>query len=153
MSLDSLDVQGTAIAIVLVAMALGALVGLNRERADKPAGIRTHTLVAGAAALLVELGDILVQSHSRTLPIEVIRADPFRLVEAVITGVTFLGAGTIIRARGHHVEGLTTAASLLFVAVIGVAVAARQFVLAVGCTVMVLSVLALAGGFGGTRED
>lgn len=153
MTLELLGVEGTAIAIVLVAMALGALVGLNRERADKPAGIRTHTLVAGAAALLVELGDILIQSHSRTLPVEVIRADPFRLVEAVITGVTFLGAGTIIRSRGHQIEGLTTAASLLFVAVIGVAVAARQFVLATGCTLLVLAVLALSGRMGRTRED
>jgi putative Mg2+ transporter-C (MgtC) family protein len=66
------------------------------------------------------------------------------IIEAVITGVSFLGAGTIIRhQRSQHVEGLTTAASLLFVAAMGVTVALSQVVLAVGLTVLVLIVLRL----------
>ncbi len=60
----------------------------------------------------------------------------------MITGVSFLGAGSIIRTRGqNHVEGLTTAAAMLFVAAVGVSVALSQYVLAVGATVFVLAVL------------
>jgi len=138
--------QLETIAVVAFAIVLGAAVGLNRERADKPAGIRTHALVAGAAALLVELGDVLIRLHDQYTTPDVLRADPFRLVEAVVTGVSFLGAGTIIRQRGEQVEGLTTAASVLFVAIIGIAVAARQFALAAGCTGLVLAVLVLSSG-------
>lgn len=138
--------QLETLAVVAFAMVLGAAVGLNRERRDKPAGIRTHTLVAGASALLVEVGDFLIKALVQESLPDVLRADPFRLIGAVVTGVSFLGAGTIIRQRQHHVEGLTTAASVLFVAIIGITVAARQFVLATGCTGLVLIVLAYLRG-------
>jgi putative Mg2+ transporter-C (MgtC) family protein len=123
-------------------MLLGAVIGFEREIEDKPAGLRTHMLVAGAAALLVSVGDVVVRRFSVDLGSEVVRSDPMRIIEAVITGVSFLGAGTIIRHRGRRrIEGLTTAASTLFTAGVGVCVALSQVMLAVGGTVLVLVTL------------
>ncbi len=127
---------------VALAMALGALLGVEREFAHKPAGLRTHMLVAGAAALLVGLVDALL--HRFLLPSisPLVRADPVPVITAVVTAVGFLGAGTIIRrSDSDHVEGLTTAASMLFAAAVGVAVALRQFPLAVGATLLALGTL------------
>lgn len=139
---SSVEEQLAILGTVLLAMLLGAVVGFERELLDKPAGFRTHMLVAGAAALLVAVGEILVEQQAATLEAQAVRSDPVRVIEAVITGVSFLGAGTIIRQAGEsRVEGLTTAASLLFVAAIGVCVALHQFVLAVGVTIIALGVL------------
>lgn len=137
------NTEQLSILVRLVAgILLGAMIGLDREAADKPAGLRTHMLVAGAAALLVSLGELIVGHLTRELGSQVIGADPIRIIAAIITGVSFLGAGTIIRQRsGHEVEGLTTAASLLFASVIGITVALSQWVVAVGATFLVLVVL------------
>ena len=127
---------------VALAMGLGACVGFDRELADRPAGLRTHMLVAGAAAFLVALGDVLVSHFDMGMSNSALRSDPIRIIEAVVTGVAFLGAGTIIRGDANgSVKGLTTAASLLFVAAIGVCVALAQFITAVGATVFVLVTL------------
>ena len=126
---------------VALAMLLGGVIGFERELADKPAGFRTQMLVAGAAALLVGLGDALllrfiVEGKSN------VTADPIRIVEAIVTGISFLGAGTIFRrTSSEQVQGLTTAASILFCAAVGISVAMRQFVLAVGVTLLALIVL------------
>jgi putative Mg2+ transporter-C (MgtC) family protein len=94
---------------VALAMSLGASVGLNRELANRPAGLRTHMLVAGAAALLVSLGDVLVRHFDMTLSNNMLRSHPIHIIEAVVTGVAFLGAGTIIRGNAtDSVEGLMT---------------------------------------------
>lgn len=135
--------QVEIIAEVALAMLLGGLIGIEREMADKPAGFRTHMLVAGAAALLVGLGDALVHRFNIGAN-EYLRSDPIRIVEAIITGISFLGAGTIFRReRGEQVEGLTTASSILLCSAVGIAVALRQFLLAAGTTVLAL--LALRG--------
>ena len=134
--------QGEILAEVALAMLLGGLIGVEREMADKPAGFRTHMLVAGAAALLVGLGDALIlRFHVSTN--EGMRSDPIRIVEAIITGIAFLGAGTIFRRtdKKEHVEGLTTAASILMSSALGIAVALRQFVVAIGVTFLALIVL------------
>lgn len=136
------DTQWEILIIVGLAMALGAAIGFEREVADKPAGLRTHMLVAGAAAFLVALGDVVVVQFDLDVEQKLIQADPIRLMEAVITGVSFLGAGTIIRHRGSgYVEGLTTAASVLFASAIGMAVALGQGLLAIGVTIIVLIIL------------
>jgi putative Mg2+ transporter-C (MgtC) family protein len=143
--LDGLDASWAAqlalVAEVAFAMLLGGIVGFERELANKPAGFRTHMLVCGAAALLVGMGDELVERFGEGAGAELIQADPFRIIGAVVSGVSFLGAGTIFRGGGQHVEGLTTAASLLVVASIGVAVGSRQWVTAIGVTLLTLAVL------------
>jgi len=139
---QELPVQVQIIASVALGMILGGIIGLEREVKDKPAGLRTHMLVAGAATLLVTLSDVAVKRFNADLGTGLVRSDPIRIIEAVITGISFLGAGTILRHKGSdHVEGLTTAASLLFVAALGVCVALSQVLLAIGVTVLVLVTL------------
>jgi putative Mg2+ transporter-C (MgtC) family protein len=127
---------------VAIAMFLGGLIGLERELARKPAGFRTHTLVAGAAALLVGLSDILLERFSVEAYSGILRTDPIRIVEAIITGISFLGAGTIFRSgKDEGIEGLTTAASILVSSAIGISVALNQLVLAGGVTIFSLLLL------------
>lgn len=136
-----------AVGSVAVAMTLGGLIGLERELKDRPAGFRTHMLVAGAAALLVELG-LLVVLDSAKFGGENLQVDPLRLVEAVVAGVSFIGAGTIFARRGSGtIAGITTAASLLMVAVIGVATGFGHYVLAAASTALTLLVLTLLNAF------
>lgn len=135
------SVQLLIVAEVAFAMLLGGAIGIERELANKPAGFRTHMLVAGAAALLVGMGDVLIAQFAEETGSNFIQADPFRIIGAVVSGVSFLGAGTIFRGGSQHVEGLTTAASLLISAAIGVAVGSRQWILAIGVTVLTLAVL------------
>lgn len=131
-------VEFQVLGIVALAAFLGGLVGFEREIADKPAGLRTHMLVAASAALLVSLANVIVPNLE--INQELVRLDPIRIIEAVVTGISFLGAGTIIRQKSG-IEGLTTAASLLFVATLGVTVALSQFALAVGLTLLNLLIL------------
>ena len=126
---------------VALAMFLGGLIGFERELADKPAGFRTQMLVAGAAALLVGLGDAMMLRFMSDTKLQV-TGDPIRIVEAIITGISFLGAGTIFRRdQSEQVQGLTTAASILLCAAVGISVALRQFILAIGVTLLALIVL------------
>ncbi|HWP91460.1 MAG TPA: MgtC/SapB family protein [Thermodesulfobacteriota bacterium] len=133
--------QLQTLAYVVLAMLLGAVIGIDREIADKPAGLRTHMLVCGASTLLVSLGDIMVRHFDQNLPNNMLQSDPIRIIEAVITGVSFLGAGTIIRRGSDNIAGLTTAASILFVAAVGICVALSQISLAMGSTVLVVIIL------------
>ncbi|MGH8500953.1 MAG: MgtC/SapB family protein [Gammaproteobacteria bacterium] len=126
---------------VAIAMLLGGAVGIERELSNKPAGFRTHMLVAGAAALFIGLADALAAKFAHEAYANVLRIEPIRIVGAIITGISFLGAGTIFRAKGGPIEGLTTAASILLVSAIGIAVALNQLVLALSVTVLVLFVL------------
>lgn len=129
-----------------VAMALGGIVGFEREVADRPAGFRTHVLVSGAAALLVGTAFGLAERSAQILDANLLAADPIRIVQAIVIGVSFLGTGTIFRRRdSEEVQGLTTAAALLMSSGIGVAVALRQFLLAVAVIVLVAIVLRLVG--------
>lgn len=139
MSVAAAASQFAALGEVAAAMALGGAIGYERESANRPAGFRTHMLVAGASALLVALGDGLLLAFSASHS-GVLSADPFRLVGGVIAALGFIGAGTIFR-RDEAVEGLTTAASLLFSGGIGIAVGVRAWWLAVGATVLALVVL------------
>src|SRR5690606_41726340 len=97
------------------AMVLGGVIGFEREVKDRPAGFRTHMLVAGAAALLVGLADLLAVRYTGEHYRELVRVDPLRLIEAVVAAAGFLGAGALFRGRDDRGTGITTAASLLTV--------------------------------------
>lgn len=130
------------LAEVAIAMVLGGVIGLEREIADKPAGLRTHMLIAGAAALLVGLGGAMSRRFGESGA--QVSSDPIRVIDAIVTAVGFLGAGMIIRrSDSREIEGLTTAASVLFASAVGICVALREFLLAVGVTA--LDVLTLRG--------
>ena len=141
-----LDVQWGVVLKVAFSIFLGGLIGAEREWASKPAGFRTHMLIAGASTLFVILGDIMIQSFAQEALPDMLRADPIRIMEAIITGISFLGAGTIIfKDQINTVEGLTTAASILFVSGIGIAVALDLFVLSTLLTGMVIVILLVLG--------
>jgi len=124
-----------------LAMLLGGVIGFERELKNRPAGFRTHMLVGGAAALLVGLGQLVITDHRLDSELR-LTIDPLRLVEAVIAGVSFIGAGTIFARRGTQVvTGITTAASILMVAVIGVMCGFRYHLLAALSTALTLVVL------------
>lgn len=128
------------------AMLMGGAIGFERELRDRPAGFRTHMLVAGAAALLVGLGVLVLGNHAALADGDGgrLRVDPLRLVEAVIAGVAFIGAGSIFaRRRGSGVAGITTAASLLMVSVIGIACGFGYYLLAFLAMLLTLVVLTL----------
>ena len=139
--------QLTVVATTAYAMALGGVIGFERELKNRPAGFRTHMLVAGASGLLLGIGllaldDVAIPSS------DAIRADPLRLLEAVVAGVSFIGGGTIFASRGRDtVSGVTTAASLLMVAVIGASAGLRYYWLAAGSTALTLLVLTALNAF------
>lgn len=137
---DDWTAQRDVLVQVVYAMTLAGSIGLEREMKDRPAGFRTHMLVGGAAAFLVGTGNLVMQASMRQGS-EAVVVDPFRLVEAVIAGVAFIGAGTMIAHRGRVVAGITTAASLLMVAVIGVAVGFGHGWLALLATLLTFAVL------------
>ena len=123
-----------------VATLLGCIIGLERERRIWAAGMRTHMLVSVGSALfmLVSLfgfGDALAPARSNVM------LDPSRVASQVVSGIGFLGAGTIIFRR-DAVRGLTTAASLWVVAAIGLAAGGGMYLAAVATTVLTLVILA-----------
>ena len=131
----------------LLALALGGLVGWERERKGKGAGFRTMMLVSFASFLFVEVS-LLVGLSGAAVPGSDIRADPTRAIQAIAAGLGFLGGGLVFRDRSEHrTRGLTTAASLLVVAPIGIAVSLGHHVLAVGSAVLLVFVLGVAERF------
>ncbi|HET6725324.1 MAG TPA: MgtC/SapB family protein, partial [Gammaproteobacteria bacterium] len=129
---------------IVCAMVLGAALGLERERAQKPAGFRTLVLIAGSTALLVGLARVMTADFGNVFPSGLVRADPVRVIQSIVTAVGFLGAGTIFRRKDDNmVEGLTTAATVLLAAAVGIACALNQFIVAIGITIIALVVLRL----------
>jgi putative Mg2+ transporter-C (MgtC) family protein len=118
---------------LVLAVALGGIVGWQREAADKPAGFRTHILVCVGAALFTLISREGFFGSG---------ADPARVASNIVVGIGFLGAGTIWRAGGS-VQGLTTAASLWTVAAIGTAAGIGYYAGALITTLIVISVLQL----------
>ncbi len=106
------------------AVILGAAIGYEREITGRPAGLRTHLIIALASAtfMLVSTQFVFFQHYTKGNPIAV---DTSRIAASVVTGVGFLGAGAILRT-GIGVQGLTTAASLWLVAALGIAAGGRH---------------------------
>lgn len=119
---------------VLVAALLGGAVGYDRQRHDKPAGLRTHMLVALGAALFTASAEIASGNQ----------LDLLRVTAAVATGIGFLGAGAIMRS-GETITGLTTAAGIWVTAGIGVVVGVGQWILGVGAALITVVVIAVLG--------
>lgn len=122
------------IVTMLVSLVLGTAVGWERQAGRKPAGLRTHTLVCLGSTMFVLLTGHVAREFGST------GIDPTRIIHGVVTGVGFLGAGSIMRQEGW-VQGLTTAASIWMVSAIGVTVGVHAWGLAVTGTVLALIVL------------
>ena len=120
------------------ALLLGAVIGMERERLRKPAGLRTHMLVSMAACLFIIVSQQLASVSFGSE--DALRVDPLRLIEAVTAGVAFLAAGTIFTSKGA-VHNITTGASMWLSGAIGLACGSGQIPLAAMATVIVLLVL------------
>ena len=138
---------------LVVAMIVGAVVGVQRERSGKPAGVRTHMLVALGAALFV-MG-----------PMEfgMVDSDLSRVIQGLVTGIGFLGAGAILKLEDkREIEGLTTAAGIWMTAAMGLAAGLGRFGLALISVIFAWFVLAVVKRIdrwlnrdisGGSKED
>lgn len=121
---------------LLAATILGAIVGLQRERAGKPAGLRTHMLVCIATAMVVLAGSGVGMTTEGLS----------RVIQGIVTGIGFVGAGSILKlSREHEIKGLTTAAGLFMTAAIGVSSGVGAVGLAIIGTTLTVIVLALEG--------
>jgi putative Mg2+ transporter-C (MgtC) family protein len=125
---------------VVIAAALSALLGWEREASGKAAGLRTHILVGMSAALFVMLGELMLVRY-RDEAGTALRLNMIDVLGAVVAGISFLGAGMIFVSRHNQVQGLTTAASILATAAVSIAVGLEHYVLAVGTTILLLFVL------------
>ena len=130
--MDTLDIAVRLCAATLV----GVLLGLNRDLHGKSTGVRTLGLVCLGSALAV------LSIHAVT------GTDASRVIQGIVTGVGFIGAGVIVRSeKGHHVHGLTTAACVWVTACMGAACAIAQWQIVVMGVVLVLVILAFGGPF------
>lgn len=134
--------DGTVLVRILVAAALGATFGIERELRDQPAGFRTHILVAMGACLFTLVGAFGFEELTGDPGTRALNADPTRVASQVVVGIGFLGGGTILR-YGATIRGLTTAASLWVTAAVGLAVG-MGFYFGAAATA-IIGVLALAG--------
>ena len=126
---------------VMIASVLAGAVGFEREYAQKPAGFRTNMIVAGASCLMVAVCQPLIRFIEESGNAEYIDTDPIRVIQAIVVGVSFIGAGTVLKVnKEQDVRFLTTAATLLYSTGIGISVAVGQYVLAVGLTIIILSI-------------
>lgn len=129
---------------ILISVALGGIIGLEREFSHKAAGLRTLILICLGSTLIMVLSAGMTGLFSPGDIGAHLAIDPGRIAAGVVTGIGFLGAGTIIRSRGS-VQGLTTAATIWVTAAIGMAIGLGQVPLAVFGTILVVSIL---GGVG-----
>jgi putative Mg2+ transporter-C (MgtC) family protein len=116
---------------LILAVVLGGVIGIERELKGKPAGLRTNVLICIGAVLFTELSLRIAAAGP---------GDPSRIASQILTGVGFIGAGTILHTRGS-VSGLTSAATIWVVAAIGMAIGSRAYASAVGTTALVAIVL------------
>jgi putative Mg2+ transporter-C (MgtC) family protein len=121
---------------LLLAIALGGIIGLEREASQKPAGLRTHILISVSAAMMMILSQLMLAGKESS------GGDTLRVAAAVITGMGFIGAGTIIQSQGM-VHGLTTASTLWTVAGLGLVVGAGYYLVALLFAVLVIATLVL----------
>jgi putative Mg2+ transporter-C (MgtC) family protein len=121
-----------------LAVLLGGIIGFEREVSGKPAGLRTNILICVGAALLMDLSINVGIADGRRI------GDPARIAAQIVSGVGFLGAGTIMQSQGM-VTGLTSAATIWVVAAIGMTIGAGQYIEGIGAGLLVTFVLAGLG--------
>ena len=122
---------------ILLITFLSGIIGMERDNSNKPAGFRTHTLLGLSAVLVVLCGESLAQNYD---------TDPFRIAAQFLSGIGFIGAGTILR-DGFNVKGLTTASGLLTVSCIGLCVGAGFYLIGIIATVITYFILSYSYKF------
>lgn len=129
------SIAGDIILKLLIAFILSIIIGIERELFHKPAGVKTHSLICISSTLIMSLSIYMYNLYGATM-------DPARLPAQIIAGIGFVGAGTIIR-EGFNVRGITTAASLLAITCIGLAVGAGFYEGAIFTTLSIFLILSL----------
>lgn len=125
---------------ILLAAVLGGVIGYQRDKADKPAGIRTLVLIAFGSALFT------------VVSVEGFDDDPARIAAGIVTGIGFLGAGSIIRRGEGIVEGLTTAATIWAAAGVGITAGVGMYLISIIATIIIFVVLVMPK-FTSKREE
>src|SRR5690554_3256998 len=129
---------------LLAAAGLALVLGLEREFRGKAAGLRSHMLVSLGASAFIIMGMHILYATAEGDPSA--RIDPTRIVEGVIGGIGFLGAGSIIQSQGN-IQGITTGASIWMAGAIGVACGIGNFALAGMVTILALIIMVVLGHF------
>ncbi|MBX9454541.1 MAG: MgtC/SapB family protein [Rhizobium sp.] len=124
------------------AILLGGIIGFEREAKNRPAGLKTHIMVALAAAVFAIIS--IESINSPALASENFRSDPLRVIEAVTAGVAFLAAGTIVLSRGE-VHGITTGASLWLAGAIGLCLGFGHWIIGFAAVVAGIGILSVVG--------
>jgi putative Mg2+ transporter-C (MgtC) family protein len=146
MNIDVMTIQDMTVRVIMIVL-LAGVVGFDREMRHKPAGTKTHILVGlGSAVFTMMSIYFYIKFAGKT------QVDPSRIAAQIVTGIGFLGAGTIIQFGGS-VIGLTTAASLWSVAGIGVAVGAGNYYLAALSTAVIMVVFMVINKLGYLLEN
>ncbi len=139
--LNSFSFQFECIARIVIAALCGAVIGLERKNRLKEAGTRTHLVVAFGSALFMvvsKYGFFDIIEYAVIAELDIIKFDPTRIASTIVTGVGFLGAGTIF-VRRQMINGLTTAAGLWATAAIGMAIGGGQYIVGlIGTLILVL---------------
>lgn len=136
-----LALHGELLVRILLGTLLGGVIGFERDLHGRPAGLRTHSIVALASATFMVISTRFT-SFQNYLPGQLVETDPSRIAASVVSGIGFLGAGAILRT-GITIRGLTTAAGLWLVAAIGMAAGGGMYVVAVFVTALGLAALTL----------
>ncbi len=126
---------------LILSVIAGGVIGLERTYHGRPAGFRTHTLVCAASTLLM----LLVVFHKKMIPgmsMDLVRIDPTRMAQGIMTGIGFLGAGVIMKER-LTIRGLTTAASIWMTAAIGIVIGLGFYFAAMAAIIVALVTLSL----------
>jgi putative Mg2+ transporter-C (MgtC) family protein len=135
------NVYTTTLAHMVAALVAGGLIGLERSAQGRPAGFRTHSLVCMASSLLMLLTVYQLELLAK-IPLDVVRVDPTRMAQGIMTGIGFLGAGVIMK-DGLTVRGLTTAASIWITAAIGIMIGVGFYFPAIVATGLTLGALSI----------
>src|SRR5579859_1018307 len=132
---ETMQVLSSNLVRLLLAAFLGGAIGLERELSRKPAGLRTNMFICFGSAMFTILSDLMVDPQL---------GDHTRIAANIITGIGFIGAGSILHSRGS-VQGLTTAATIFVVASIGMAAGGGMYVIALFATIVILLALRILG--------
>lgn len=128
---------------IAIAAALSGAIGGEREKLEKPAGLRTNMIIGSISCFLVSISPHLSNFMAAHVA-EDLRVDPIRILQAIIIGISFIGAGTILKSQEENtVKNLTTASVLLYSTGIGISVALKAYIIAVGLTLLGLLINSL----------
>jgi putative Mg2+ transporter-C (MgtC) family protein len=128
---------------IVIAAVLSGAIGSEREKLEKPAGLRTNMIIGSISCFLVAISPSLSNFIAANVQ-EQLRVDPIRILQAIIIGISFIGAGTILKSQEQNtVKNLTTASVLLYSTGIGISVALHAYVIALGLTLLGLIINSL----------